>query len=716
MRDLLVRLICALILIPSPSLYAADYTCTSGTYTLKNCDNGTLATGDTITSVAGASITPAANNYFFHAENSSTIYTNNADITDFRYNYFVQNGNITGTSFTNTATIDIVTNNTAFFLNMGSVMDTFNNSGTVTNVGTYFFILDQDIMGFGVDGAKITNFINTGTFNNNGSAYQNIVLYQSLMMGDGEVPKITNMYNSQGGSNALTIYGGMPDNYNIIIDSSSSYGKLEITTNFGTSMDFDIDATRSTLSAGTYTDVLTGVTDAQLGATRSGTAGGFNWTIALQSGSSTVWDLVLQSARTSYTARISSSSLSVIAQVLENINTAGSNASLTTALDALSESELIKAVNQIQGNVVEAMKSFSGKNINNFNQTLNTALKIGPVNTFSPLPSTTNSINFTSASIYPNSNESLLSTPQEAMSFIDMAAYFENFNSMLSTEQEGNTTFIRSYANVNDQKKIDNDVGYQTRSGGFVYGVNREVEDTLNQGWALGVSASDTQFDESYGSSTGWNVHGAVFQQKDYSDYSFSSRLGIFYDQYDLTRRVTEGLNETLVSTNANYGVTWNGTLNWPDQLPNNNSWSVQPFGSLDVSYVRQGKINETGGSQALSVAANDLQLASPSLGVNATKVVEDNDLFLKSLNLNLSGTIESKLSGTSTLATIKSTSSNFDIVDDQKENSSLSLGVDWITLNKSQDSELILGYSLTYSQQIENLSNQVMLTYKKSF
>ena len=715
MRDLLLRLICALILIPSPSLYAADYTCTSGTYTLKNCDNGTLATGDTITSVAGASITPAANNYFFHAENSSTTYTNNADITDLRYNYFLQNGSITGTSFTNTATIDIATNSGAILLDSEAVMDTFNNSGTITTTtGIVFSIYGTDPFMMMYDGAKVSNFINTGTFNSD-LAYH--ISLDQIDFGPGiEVARITNMYNSQGGSNALTIYGGMPDNYNIIIDSSSSYGKLEITTNYGTSMDFDIDATRSTLSAGTYTDVLTGVTDAKLGATRSGTVGGFNWTIALQSGSSTVWDLVLQSARTSYTARISSSSLYVIAQVLENINTAGSNASLTTALDALSESELIKAVNQIQGNVVEAMKSFSGKNINNFNQTLNTALKIGPVNTFAPIPSTTNSINFTSASIYPNSNESLLSTPQEAMSFIDMAAYFENFNSMLSTEQEGNTTFIRSYANVNDQKKIDNDVGYQTRSGGFVYGVNREVEDTLNQGWALGVSASDTQFDESYGSSTGWNVHGAVFQQKDYSDYSFSSRLGIFYDQYDLTRKVTEGLNETLVSTNANYGVTWNGTLNWPDQLPNNNSWSVQPFASLDVSYVRQGKINETGGSQALSVAANDLQLASPSLGVNATKVVEDNDLFLKSLNLNLSGTIESKLSGTSTLATIKSTSSNFDIVDDQKENSSLSLGVDWITLNKSQDSELILGYSLTYSQQLENLSNQVMLTYKKSF
>ena len=711
MRDLLVRLICALILIPSPSLYAADYTCTSGTYTLKNCDNGTLATGDTITSVAGASITPAANNYFFHAENSSTTYTNNADITDLRYDYFLQNGNITGTSFTNTATIDIATNNVAIDLNWAAVMDTFNNSGTITTTGAVVFYMYGP---FFMDGATVSNFINTGTFNSD--LPHHISLDQRVIGFGGEAAKITNMYNSQGGSNALTIYGGMPDNYNIIIDSSSSYGKLEIITNYGTSMDFDIDATRSTLSAGTYTDVLTGVTDAKLGATRSGTVGGFNWTIALQSGSSTVWDLVLQSARTSYTARISSSSLSVIAQVLENINTAGSNASLTTALDALSESELVKAVNQIQGNVVEAMKSFSGKNINNFNQTLNTALKIGSVNTPTSISSTANTVNFTSASIYPNSNESLLSTPQEAMSFIDMAAYFENFNSMLSTEQEGNTTFIRSYANVNDQKKIDNDVGYQTRSGGFVYGVNREVEDTLNQGWALGVSASDTQFDESYGSSTGWNVHGAVFQQKDYSDYSFSSRLGIFYDQYDLTRKVTEGLNETLVSTNANYGVTWNGTLNWPDQLPNNNSWSVQPFASLDVSYIRQGKINETGGSQALSVAANDLQLASPSLGVNATKVVEDNDLFLKSLNLNLSGTIESKLSGTSTLATIKSTSSNFDIVDDQKENSSLSLGVDWITLNKSQDSELILGYSLTYSQQIENLSNQVMLTYKKSF
>ena len=92
MRNLLISLICVLNLIPSPSLYSADYTCNSGTYTAKNCDNGTLNTGDTITSAAGASITPAANNYFFHAENSSTSYTNNADITGFRYNYFLQNG------------------------------------------------------------------------------------------------------------------------------------------------------------------------------------------------------------------------------------------------------------------------------------------------------------------------------------------------------------------------------------------------------------------------------------------------------------------------------------------------------------------------------------------------------------------------------------------------------------------------------------------------
>ena len=716
MRNLLLSLIYALSLIPIPSLYSADYTCNSGTYTAKNCDNGTLSNGDTITSAAGASITPAANTYFFQAENSSTTYTNNADITDLRYNFFLQNGNITGTSLTNTATIDIATNAGALLIDSGAVMDTFNNSGTITTkTGLGFRIAGSDFMMMG-DGGKISNFINTGTFNKDIARAEHISLNQTdFGMGD-EVAKITNMSNSQGGSNALIISGGMPDNYNIIIDSSSSYGKLEIISNNGTSMDFDIDATRSTLSAGTYTDVLTGVNDAKLGATRSGTVGGFNWTIALQSGSSTVWDLVLQSTRTAYTARISSSSLSVIAQVLENINTAASNTSLTTALDGLSESELVKAVNQIQGNVVEAMKSFSGKNINNFNQTLNTALKIRPVNTLTSIPSTTNSINFTSASIYPNPNESLLTTPQEAMSFIDMAAYFENFNSMLSTEQEGNTIFVRSYANVNDQNKIDNDVGYQTRSGGFVYGVNRAVEDTLSQGWALGISASDTQFDENYGNSTGWNVHGAVFQQKDYSDYSFSSRLGIFYDQYDLTRKVTEGLNETLVSTNANYGVTWNGTLNWPDQFPDNNYWSVQPFASLDVSFIRQGKINETGGTQALSVAANDLQLASPSLGVNATKVIEDNQLYLKRLNLSLAGAIESKFSGTSTLATIKSTSSNFDIVDNHKENSSLSLGVDWITFNKSQDSELTFGYSISYSQQIENISNQLMLTYKKSF
>lgn len=48
----------------------------------------------------------------------------------------------------------------------------------------------------------------------------------------------------------------------------------------------------STVTKGTYSSVLTGLTTDNIGATRSGTYNGINWTLALQSGSYSVWDLI----------------------------------------------------------------------------------------------------------------------------------------------------------------------------------------------------------------------------------------------------------------------------------------------------------------------------------------------------------------------------------------------------------------------------------------
>ena len=84
--------------------------------------------------------------------------------------------------------------------------------------------------------------------------------------------------NSQGVGNvngALTYEGKLPTNYNIIINSSSNYGKLSVTS--GTdSLIFGIHNT-SNVTSGTYQDVLTGISTLS---SLTGTYGAYNWTLA----------------------------------------------------------------------------------------------------------------------------------------------------------------------------------------------------------------------------------------------------------------------------------------------------------------------------------------------------------------------------------------------------------------------------------------------------
>lgn len=104
---------------------------------------------------------------------------------------------------------------------------------------------------------------------------------------------ITTLNNQQ---NGLKYKGALPTNYNVIIASSSSYGKLAVTSGTGNTT-FGI----STLSAGSgvvsgaaYASVLSGVTNTQLGisgTSKTGTSNGYTYTLA--TAGSNIWDLTV---------------------------------------------------------------------------------------------------------------------------------------------------------------------------------------------------------------------------------------------------------------------------------------------------------------------------------------------------------------------------------------------------------------------------------------
>jgi autotransporter-associated beta strand protein len=106
---------------------------------------------------------------------------------------------------------------------------------------------------------------------------------------------ITSLTNAQGGNSssaattALTYEGVLPNSYNIVVNSTDSYGQLFATDATG-SITFSIDDS-STLESNTYINVLTGISSASL-TTLTGIFGSYNWSLVETSMGSSSWNLV----------------------------------------------------------------------------------------------------------------------------------------------------------------------------------------------------------------------------------------------------------------------------------------------------------------------------------------------------------------------------------------------------------------------------------------
>ena len=192
----------------------------------------------------------------------------------------------------------------------GTTISTLTNTGTIGGGGAYDGIYVNGSVGtitnsgsilgsfVGIEFyANIDAITNTGTISGNNYGIYN----------DGAVLAILN--NGQGGTathtsngNALTYYGASPQNYNIIINSTSHYGQLINYSSSG-SMAFGISAlsTKGSGVLGNYSTVLNGITSANLGygsATTSGTqtSNGYTYTLNETASGSNIWDLSLLSA------------------------------------------------------------------------------------------------------------------------------------------------------------------------------------------------------------------------------------------------------------------------------------------------------------------------------------------------------------------------------------------------------------------------------------
>ena len=287
------------------------------------CTGGT----DIITNVIATELI-ASDLCSFTVQNSGGISTASDN------NYGIQNSIRAITSLSNYGSISTNGNQAHSVLNFIGTITSLKNTGSITAAGSSSNAISND-------GGTITTLTNTGTISApNGAGISNY-------------GAIGTLNNQQGGSSPLTYSGRLPANYNIMIGSSTNYGKLSVTSptnalgtsgitfniygNTGTTLVSGVPA--STLAAGTYSGVIIGLSISNIitgsGFSVTGTfPGGYSWELIQTSIASGIWDLVVTEnlPQNTLSAVATSNSISVTGTSTLSTNGGSGSGNVTYAL------------------------------------------------------------------------------------------------------------------------------------------------------------------------------------------------------------------------------------------------------------------------------------------------------------------------------------------------------------------------------------------------
>ena len=430
--------------------------------------------------------------------------------------------------------------------------------------------------------------------------------------------------------------------------------------------------------------------------------------------------LTLTNLRTSYALRISGK-LNKILEVLESINTNSLNTSLTSSLDSLSDTSLEKVASQINGVTVKRILGNGAKTHSTFKRALSkaTSLNTGSVGSSPSKISLVSSLtknNYGTLTLNDLETNGFYNFNQNSFAqvntftdfdFKSLANIYKNKN-LFSVDSENSSFFVRTFAEVSNQNKVDSDVGYKSNSGGILFGKKNRITEKKEQGWGLGFSLNSSDFDENYGNNDSQTIHASIYQIQDFENYSASINLGTFLTRGELDREITEGTPQTLNSKNVDIGFDATASLSKKINLANH--WQIIPSVSFNTTYIVQDDIDESGGDLALDIKTDNLLIVKPELGFDLNKVFENTKTRTKQFNFSLYGSLEKKLDGTTSNAKIKDTGSTFNIVDNNKDDKFVSLGIGYTDFDKENNKEHT--FSLFRTENEHGNLNSTLLSY----
>ena len=661
------------------------------------CWSGTLTTTHTTTEACGVN-------------NQKSSVGNGANLT---INHNISNNQGGGTG-RNGDTMDVRGGGTIVINNNATV---YSKSQFAINIETSGITLNNGVNGvIDSDGFRAIQWgggATSGTIDNLGTIGTSATPPGINSQGSG-----LTLNNSQGGSNGLQFMGNLPDNYNIVFNSTTDYGKLISYSNnwnkINGTMDVGVDS-RSSVSAGTYQDVFS----ARLSSARdfassnfdslTGTFSTYNWELTSRTVSDIVyWDITFTNSRTSYKTRVTATKLSKIAEVFENINTRGTKSTLTSNLDSLSDVALNKALRQMKGITVQKTIGQSVRSNNSFKRAMTAAIK-GP--SFGQLVQNNfASLSFDDVQNYYNPEAERINLTND-FTLSDIANIYSKRN-LLQIGAPDNSFYLRTFGGVTDQEKAGDDIGYESTTAGFVFG-NQTIIDNLQAGWGLGFSTTGLDYDEGYGLNNTHSLHANFFANKEYRKFDTSLNLGSFVSKNNSTRNVTEGSTQTLKSDRYELGFDLTGGISKKINL---GGWVLNPTATINTAYVFQDNIDESGGDLALKIKTDNLLQIKPELGFNLDREFSNNGFVSRGFNLSLFGSEENKLDGADSNATIKDTGDSYTLTENKKRDQFVTAGLGYSSINQKNNSQFLINAFGTQNTSNDMNSSLISFTYNKKF
>ena len=249
----------------------------SGSMTGSSYGIEVFGTMGAINNIAGGSIS-GGDRAGISNRGSISALTNSGSISTTTGSQSIYNADTIGT-LSNASSGIISGNFIGIYNDTAGIITTLNNNGSIVGAASY----------------GISNAGTIGTITNTGNI-------AGLSAGIYNTGAISTLNNAQGAGNTagpLTYKGVLPTNYNIIINSPTSFGKLDATGGHSGTMNFGIYAggvagvPASVLSAGTYRAVLIGFqTPVGFNNVTTGKYGSYTWNLVVEPNTAT-WDLII---------------------------------------------------------------------------------------------------------------------------------------------------------------------------------------------------------------------------------------------------------------------------------------------------------------------------------------------------------------------------------------------------------------------------------------